>query len=71
MSFPDTIKLEPGETLIYASVTFEAQEHRIESMAKIYADPEMGVGMEEMTGDNPIFDTKQLVYGGFSIVVDV
>lgn len=40
-------------------------------MAKIFADPEMGVGIEEMTGDNPIFDTKRMVYGGFSILVDV
>ena len=36
-----------------------------------YADPEMAAGMEEMTGDNPIFDTKRMIYGGFSMLVDV
>lgn len=70
MSFPDALKLEAGETLVYASVTFESEEHRNEAMAKIFADPEMCAGMDEMTGDDPVFDTKRMVYGGFSILVD-
>jgi uncharacterized protein YbaA (DUF1428 family) len=67
--FPDVIKLEPGETLIYAAVEFESEEHRNETMKKVMEDPELEAGM--MEADKKLFDYKKMVYGGFKILVEV
>ena len=67
MPFPNVIKLEPGETLVYAAVEFESEEHRNESMQRVFADPEMDAIMPK----EPLFDMKRMVYGGFAVLVDV
>ena len=67
MPFPAVIKLEPGETLVYASVEFESEDVRNDAMKKIMEDPEM---MESMKDKEPPFDYKRMVYGGFRILVD-
>jgi len=64
--FPNVIKLEPGETLVYAAVEFESESHRNESMESVFADPEMNVIMPK----EPLFDMKRMVYGGFAVLVD-
>lgn len=66
-AFPSVIKLEPGETLIYAAVEFESETHRNESMERIFKDSEMGAIMPK----EPLFDMKRMVYGGFAVLVDV
>jgi len=66
-SFPGIIKLEAGETLVYAAVEFECESHRNESMQRIFADPEMNAIMPK----EPFFDMKWMVYGGFAVLVDV
>jgi uncharacterized protein YbaA (DUF1428 family) len=66
-AFPSVIKLEDGETLVYAAVEFESEAHRNESMARLSKDPEMDVIMPK----EPIFDMKRMLYGGFAILVDV
>ncbi|MBC7898514.1 MAG: DUF1428 domain-containing protein [Saprospiraceae bacterium] len=71
MSFPTALDIKDGETLIYAAVEFESEEHGNESMAKIMADPELGAGMEDMSGDDPMFDMKRMIYGGFRVLVNV
>jgi uncharacterized protein YbaA (DUF1428 family) len=63
LPFPQVIHLEEGETLIYAAVGFESEEHRNEVMKKVYEDP----GME--CPETP-FDPKRMVYGGFKILVE-
>jgi uncharacterized protein YbaA (DUF1428 family) len=65
--FPSVIKLEAGETLVYATVEFESESHRNESMERIFKDPEMNAIMPK----EPIFDMKRMVYGGFAVLVDV
>jgi len=66
-AFPSVIKLEAGETLVYAAVEFESETHRNESMERIFKDPEMDAIMPK----EPIFDMKRMVYGGFAVLVDV
>lgn len=66
--FPKRIKLNPGETLIYAAVEFKSEAHRNKVMKAIMSDPEMGAMME---GKKPPFDYKRMVYGGFKILVDL
>ena len=66
LPFPAVIKLEPGETIVYAAVEFESKSARDEAMEKIMKDPELAAGME---GGCP-FDYKRMVYGGFKILVE-
>ena len=65
--FPKTVKLKEGETLIYAAVEFKSESHRNKAMKAIMADPEMNAIMT----DEPPFDYKRMVYGGFKILVDL
>lgn len=64
--FPKSLKLKPGETVIYAAVEFKSEAHRNATMKKIFADPALD------PGDNPMpFDFKRMVYGGFKILIDL
>jgi uncharacterized protein YbaA (DUF1428 family) len=65
--FPKRIKLNPGETIIYASVEFKSEAHRNRVMKKLYDDPELAAAMPK---ELP-FDPKRMVYGGFKILVDL
>jgi uncharacterized protein YbaA (DUF1428 family) len=65
--FPNVIKLKDDETLIYAAVEFKSESHRNKVMKAIFADPEM----QKMMPQKPLFDMKRMVYGGFSLLVEV
>ena len=66
ISFPKSLKLKPGESVIYAAVEFRSEAHRNATMKKIFADPELD------PGDKPMpFDYKRMVYGGFKVIVDL
>jgi uncharacterized protein YbaA (DUF1428 family) len=62
------VKLNPGETLIYAAVEFKSEAHRNKVMKAIMADPDMGTIMED---EKPPFAYRRMVYGGFKILVDL
>jgi uncharacterized protein YbaA (DUF1428 family) len=64
--FPKSLKLKPGETVIYAAVEFKSEAHRNATMKKIFADPELDPGDEPMP-----FDFRRMVYGGFKVIVDL
>ncbi len=66
VAFPQIVKLEPGETLIYAAVEYDSEERRNEAMKAIMNDTEMA----KLCGEEPLFDFHRMVYGGFSILVD-
>ncbi len=64
--FTKTVKLKPGETLIYAAVEFGSEAQRNKAMAAIMKDPEMMA----ICPKKPLFNWKRMVYGGFKILVD-
>ena len=68
LPFPNVIKLEPGETIVYAAVEFDSKAKRDMAMTKIMEDPDLKDSME---GEEPPFDYKRMVYGGFSVIVDL
>lgn len=68
--FPKRIKLNKGETLVYAAVEFKSESHRNKAMKAIFADREMAAMMPKK-GEKPLFDYKRMVYGGFKILVDL
>jgi uncharacterized protein YbaA (DUF1428 family) len=65
--FPETIELKDGETLVYAAVEFKSESERNKAMKKIMADPDM----LKLAPKEPLFDYKRMVYGGFSLLVDL
>jgi len=65
--FPKRIKLNPGETLVYAAVEFKSEAHRNKTMKAIMKDPEL----QKMMPEKPPFNYKRMVYGGFKLLVDV
>ena len=68
IGFPKTIKLKPGETVVFAWIVFKSRAHRDRVNAKVMKDPRMN---EMMEGQEMPFDPKRMAYGGFKVLVDV
>jgi len=66
-SFPRSVNLEDGETVVFAWITFESREERDRINAKAMKDPRIA----ETPIDEKAFDMKRMVYGGFETVVDL
>ena len=66
-SFPQSVKLEPGETVVLAWIVYKSRAHRDRVNAKVMKDKRMGEGM---TGPMP-FEMKRMAYGGFNVIVDM
>ncbi|MEW7847109.1 DUF1428 domain-containing protein [Massilia aurea] len=62
-SFPQSVKLEEGETVILAWAVFESRAHRDEANEKIMNDPRLADMMKP--GGVP-FDGKRMFFGGFA-----
>ena len=67
-SFPRSVKLKPGETVVFSWIVYKSRADRDRVNAKVMHDPRLA-GM--MSGKNMPFDGKRLIYGGFDIIVDV
>ncbi len=67
MPFSRTVRLKPGETVVFSWIVFKSRTHRNRVNAKVMKDPQMARMMEK--GPMP-FDVKRMAYGGFKILVD-
>ena len=65
--FPKTIKLKPGETVIFASIVYKSRADRDRVNAKVMKDKRLTAGMDEAKMP---FDCKRMVYGGFKVLVE-
>jgi uncharacterized protein YbaA (DUF1428 family) len=65
VSFPRTIKLKRGETVVFAWIVFKSRTDRGRVNAKVMKDPGLAVDPKSMP-----FDVKRMVYGGFNVIVD-
>jgi len=67
-SFPQAVKLKPGEVVWFSWITFKSRAHRDRVNAKVMKDPRMA----KMMGPNAPqpFDAKRMIYGGFEVSVD-
>jgi uncharacterized protein YbaA (DUF1428 family) len=66
-SFPQAVKLEPGETVVFAWIVYELREHRDRVNEQVLKDPRIAnVDPKSMP-----FDGKRMIWGGFKTVVDV
>jgi uncharacterized protein YbaA (DUF1428 family) len=61
-SFPQAVKLKPGEVVWFSWITYKSRKHRDTVNAKVMADPRLA-GM--MQGKDMPFDGKRMFWGGF------
>jgi uncharacterized protein YbaA (DUF1428 family) len=66
-SFPQSVKLKSGETVVFAWITYKSRAQRDRINAKVMADPRLA----SMSKDNVPFDAARMIYGGFASLVKV
>ena len=64
-SFPQSVKLEPDETVVFAWIVYESREHRDRVNEQVMKDPRM-TGMDPKSMP---FDGKRMFWGGFKVFV--
>ena len=66
-SFPRSVKVKPGETVVFSWIVFKSRADRDRVNAKVMKDPRIG----DMMGPDVVsFDPKRMIYGGFEVVVE-
>jgi len=65
-SFPRSVKLKPGETVVFSWIVFKSRAHRDAVNAKVMADPRLADMMDPKAMP---FDAKRMIYGGFAQLV--
>ncbi len=65
-SFPRSVQAAEDEVVVFSWITYESREARDAINAKVMADPRLQAGM-----DNPPFDAKRMIYGGFQSFLDL
>jgi uncharacterized protein YbaA (DUF1428 family) len=66
-SFPRSVKLKPGETVVFSYISYKSRAQRDRVNAKVMKDPRLAKMM------NPAampFDGKRMIFGGFKVVID-
>jgi uncharacterized protein YbaA (DUF1428 family) len=66
-SFPRSVKLKRGETVVFSWIVFKSRVHRDRVNARVMKDPRLSSMMDPKAMP---FDTKRMIYGGFNVVVD-
>lgn len=67
-SFPRSVKLKRGETVVFSWIVYKSRAHRDRVNAKVMKDPRLADMMDPKAMP---FDGKRLIYGGFKILVVV
>jgi uncharacterized protein YbaA (DUF1428 family) len=67
-SFPQSVKLKRGETVVFSWIVYRSRAHRDRVNAKVMKDPRV---KEMMDAKAMPFDGKRMIYGGFEVLVDV
>jgi uncharacterized protein YbaA (DUF1428 family) len=68
-SFPQSVKLKPGEVVVFSWIVYKSRAQRDRVNAKVMKDPrlaEMASGKAKMP-----FDGKRMIWGGFKTIVSV
>ena len=67
-SFPRSVKLKRGETVVWSYIVYKSRAHRDRVNAKVMKDPRLA---DMMDPKSTPFDGKRLIYGGFKKLVFV
>jgi uncharacterized protein YbaA (DUF1428 family) len=67
-SFPQAVKLKPGETVIFAWVVYKSRAQRDRINAKVMKDPRLASVMNPKAMP---FDGKRMFWGGFKTFLEL
>ena len=67
-SFPQSVKLKPGEVVVFSWVVYKSRAQRDRTMKKVMADPRLA---EMMNPKNQPFDGKRMFWGGFKTMIEL
>jgi uncharacterized protein YbaA (DUF1428 family) len=67
-SFPQSVDLKRGETVVFAWIVFKSRAHRDRVNSKVMEDPRLA---DMMDPGSQTVDMKRMIYGGFEVLVDV
>ena len=65
-SFPRSVKLKPGETVVFSWITYKSRAQRDRVNAKVMADKRLA---DMMDVKSLPFDAKRMIFGGFESLV--
>jgi uncharacterized protein YbaA (DUF1428 family) len=65
-SFPRSVKLKSGETVVFSWIVYKSRAHRDRINAKVMKDPRLA---KMMTPKAMPFDGKRMIYGGFKLLL--
>ena len=66
-SFPQSVKLKSGETVVFSWIVFKSRGHRDRVNAKVMKDPRLADMMDPKAMP---FDGKRMFWGGFKVLVE-
>ena len=66
-SFPRSVKLKSGETVVFSWIVYKSRAHRDKVMAKVMKDQRIA---KMMNGKAMPFDGKRMIFGGFKMIVE-
>ena len=66
-SFPQSVKLKPGETVVFAYIVYKSRAHRDRINTKVMKDPRLANMMDPKALP---FDGKRMFWGGFKVLVE-
>jgi len=66
-SFPQSVKLKPGETVVFSYIVYKSRAHRDRVNAKVMKDPRLANMMDPKAMP---FDAKRMIYGGFKTLIE-
>lgn len=66
-SFPQSVKMKPDETVVFAWIVYESREHRDRVNEAVMKDPRIA----NMDHNAMPFDGKRMFWGGFEVLVEL
>jgi uncharacterized protein YbaA (DUF1428 family) len=66
-SFPRSVKLKRGETVVFSWITYKSRAQRDRVNAKVMKDPRLAKMMNPKAMP---FDGKRMIYGGFKVIIE-
>ena len=66
-SFPRSVKVKPGETVVFSWIEYKSRADRDRVNAKVMKDARISKMMDPK--EMP-FDAKRMIYGGFEVIID-
>lgn len=67
-SFPRSVKLTPGEIVVFSWIVYKSRAQRDRVNAKVMKDPRLADMMDPKAMP---FDGKRMFWGGFKVLVDL